>query len=306
MALANWMMLADTPQPEEISVSVDGHKMHCLTAGKGPSLVLLQGLLASADAWRPCLSHLAEESSVYAVDCLGIGKSERVSGIDVSLSAQADRMAKFLAGAGIVCADIVGTSHGGAVAMMLAARHPEKVRSLVLHAPANPFSRLSDSLVRFYRTPPGRWLAHRVPHLPLRLQKLALGRMYGKGIAVRHEALENYMSSLRVPGTVQHVLRILDCWFSDMRELGSALEKLSDVPVLLIWGAQDRAVSLESGRKLEAKLPHAELTVIPGMGHLPHDEAPLLFAETVNNFLRRIDRAEPHCGPRLVRSNVQS
>lgn len=306
MALANWMMLADDPQPQEISVSVEGHRMRCLKAGKGPALVLLQGLLASADAWRPCLPRLAENFSVYAVDCLGIGKSERVSGLDASLSAQADRMAKFLVGAGIGCADIVGTSHGGAVAMMLAARHPETVRSLVLHAPANPFSNLSDSIVRFYLTPVGRWFAYRVPHLPSRVQELALSHMYGNGIPVRHEALENYMSSLRVPGTVQHVLRILDNWFSDMRELGSVLEKLRDIPILLVWGTQDRAVSLESGRQLEKVLPHAEMVVLPGVGHLPHDEAPALFADTINAFLRKIDRNAKHCGPQLVRSNEKS
>lgn len=305
MALANWMMLTDDPQPEEISVSVEGHRMHCLTAGKGPSLVLLQGLLAPADAWSPCLPRLAEESAVYAVDSLCVGKSERVPGLDAGLSAQADRMAEFMSGAGIGCADIVGTSHGGAVAIMLAARHPERVRSLVLHAPANPFSTLSDSLVRFYRTPPGRWFAHRVPYLPLKMQELALTRMYGKNVPVRREALENYMGSLRIPGTVQHVLRILDCWFSDMRELGSVLEKLSDVPILLVWGTQDRAVSLESGRKLQKMLHRSEIVVLPGVGHLPHDEAPLLFADTINSFLRRIDRSEVHCGPRLVRPNPQ-
>jgi len=295
------MLLDGDPQLEEISVSVNGHQMRGLRSGEGPSLVLLHGLLGSADAWYPCFSRLGRESEVYAVDSLGIGRSERVSGLDASLSAQADRVAEFMEGAHIRRADIVGTSHGGSVAMMLAARHPERVRSLVLHAPANPFSLLGDPLVRFYRSPLGRWFAYQVPNLPEKLQELALGRMYGHNKQVRHEALQHYMGSLRVPGTVKHVMNMVDCWFEDMRQLGAVLEKLSDVPALLLWGTHDRAVSLDSGRQLERML-QAELVILPGMGHVPHDEAPMAFAEAVNSFLRKIDRNEAHAGPQLVRS----
>ena len=101
--------------------------------------------------------------------------------------------------------------------MMLAARHPDLVRSLVLHAPANPFSEVSDPLVHFYVSPLGRWFAHQVPNLPEKLQELALGRMYGNSKLMEHRVLSRYMSSLRVPGTVDHVLNILSRWFEDMR-----------------------------------------------------------------------------------------
>ncbi len=303
MALASWMLLADEPQPEEILVKVNGHGMHCLKIGKGPELVLLHGLLGSADAWSPCLSRLGQSSSVYAVDSLGIGRSDRVSGLNASLAAHADRLANFLTGAGIDCADVVGTSHGGAVAMMLAARHPERVRSLVLHAPANPFSLLGDPLVHFYRTPLGRWFANQVLNLPEKLQELALGRMYGNNKVVRHEALERYMSSLRVPGTVRHLMNIIDCWFEDMRQLGAVLDRLCEVPTLLVWGTHDRAVSLESGRQLEKMLHRSELVILPGVGHLPHDEAPMAFADAVSGFLSKIDRRETRPGPQLVRSD---
>jgi pimeloyl-ACP methyl ester carboxylesterase len=187
--------------------------------------------------------------------------------------------------------------------MMLAARQPERVRSLVLHAPANPFSLLSDPLVHFYRTPLGRWFANQVPNLPEKLQEMALGRMYGNNKLVRYEALERYMSSLRVPGTVQHVMNIIDCWFKDMRELGAVLDRVVDVPTLLLWGTHDRAVSLESGRQLEKILHRSELVILPGVGHLPHDEAPIAFADAVDAFLRKIDRSEAHRGLQLVRSD---
>jgi pimeloyl-ACP methyl ester carboxylesterase len=247
---------------------------------------------------------LGEESTVHAVDSFGIGRSERVPDLDASLGAQADRVATFMTCAGIGRADILGTSHGGAVAMMLAARHPESVRSLVLHAPANPFSTAADPLVHFYRSPLGHWFAQQVPSLPEKLQELALGRMYGNSKLVRRDVLDRYMTSLRVPGTVQHVLNILDGWFEDMRELEASLEALRDVPVHLLWGTRDRAVSMESGRLLEKRLNRAEMVIIPGVGHLPYEESPAVFAEAVNSFLRKMDRGETRSGPHLVRAAI--
>ena len=58
--------------------------MHCLKAGAGPELILLHGLLGTASTWELTIPRLAEESTIYAVDALGIGESERVPGIDAT------------------------------------------------------------------------------------------------------------------------------------------------------------------------------------------------------------------------------
>jgi pimeloyl-ACP methyl ester carboxylesterase len=302
MALASWMLLANGPQPEEQSFFIDGHRMHCLVAGRGPKTILVHGLLGSADAWAPCFSRMGEESELYAIDALGIGRSERVPGLDASLHAHVDRLVQWMELAEIERADFVGTSHGGAVVMMLAAKHPELVRSMVLHAPANPFSTIADPLVHFYRTSLGRWFAQQVPNLPEKLQEIALGRMYGDAKLMDRHGLDRYMSSLRVPGTVEHVLNILNCWFDDMRELEQALKSRQDIPTLFLWGTRDRAVSVASCRLLQEILPHAEMKMLPGVGHLPYEEAPALFSEAVNSFLRKQDRGRK--GLQLVQPGI--
>lgn len=300
MALANWM-LAGSPRLEERNVTVDGHRMHCLMTGSGPDLVLLHGLLGSAEAWMPVLGQLGRVSRIHAVDSLGIGGSERVPGLDAGLSAQADRVALFMQASGLRGVDVAGTSHGGAVAMMLAARYPELVRCLVLHAPANPFSNASDHLVAFYRSPLGRWFARQVPNLPIKLQELALGRMYGDAKLMERRVLDLYMNTLRIPGTVDHVMRIVNGWHEDMRVLSSVLDAIRDIPMLLLWGTRDRAVTLSSGRLLQEKFCHAEMALLQGVGHMPYEEAPGPFAEAVNRFLRGQKRAVRR-GLQLVRN----
>ncbi len=304
MSVARWI-LGRSPdfKVEENWIQVDGHAMHYLKAGEGPALLVLHGLLGAVACWVPSLEVLAGGSTVYAVDGLCIGKSDRVPHLAADLASTAERLVQFMDAVGLRRADFLATSHGGAVALMLAALHPERVRSLTLHAPANPFSDIADPLIQFYRTRLGRWFAQQVPTLPPRLQNLALARMYGDPTLIREGALENYVSSLGIPGSVEHVLRILHCWSADMKKLKQMLGRIPDIPTLLLWGTRDRAVSLDSGFILAKVLGDAELVILPGAGHLPYEEDPLMFTRPINRFLRQIDRslrttALP--GPKLV------
>jgi pimeloyl-ACP methyl ester carboxylesterase len=287
MGLARWLWdSCESFRTEEHWVRVDGHQVHFLQAGTGPELIVLHGLVGTAAAWGQTLPTLANESTVFAMDALGIGRSDRVSGLDPGLPAQAHRVAHFMQAENIPSADFLATSHGGAVALMLAACHPERVRTLVLHAPANPFSTLADPAVYFYQSRLGRWFAHRIPTLSPRVQSLALSQMYGDPRGLEG-TLETYLSSLRVPGTIEYLLNLLSHWFEDMRALESVLERVLGIPILLLWGDSDRVMSLESGQRLHGRLPQSELVVLPGVGHLPYEECPRIFAEAVNSFLSR-------------------
>jgi pimeloyl-ACP methyl ester carboxylesterase len=300
MALARWMTdFGELPAVESRWAQVEGHRMHYLKAGQGPELLLLHGLLGTAGTWEPALPYLTTDSTIYAPDALCIGKSERVAQIDPGVEAQADRLSIFMREAGIASADVLATSHGGAVAMMLAARHPGKVRSLVLHAPVNPFCNLSDPLIHFYQSGLGRWFAHRIPTLPESMQELALGRMYGNANQIREGSREKYFGSLCVPGTIDYLLSLLGNWSDDMRRLESVLESIRNFPSLLLWGDRDRTVGLASGYRLQHCLVRSSLVVLPGAGHLPFEECPEIFATAVNSFLGP-QRSQREPGPKLV------
>jgi 4,5:9,10-diseco-3-hydroxy-5,9,17-trioxoandrosta-1(10),2-diene-4-oate hydrolase len=272
---------------EEAFVLVDGVKVHYQRAGTGRPLLLLHGLVGSAKNWRQNITFLSRDSSVYAVDLFNMGESERIPGLDAGLEATADRLAACMDALGVAEADIAGHSHGGAVAMMFAARHPDRVRSLILFAPANPFCDLGHQLIRFYQTRFGIWLARQIPVLPRMLKATALSRMYGDPSRVSDGALEGYIEGLHIPGTMDHILQIVDRWFVDMGLLRSALTGLVTKPTLLIWGDRDRAVGLPSGRELQRTLPQSSLLVIPGAGHIPFEEVPDICNKAMRDWLLR-------------------
>lgn len=259
---------------EEAFVAVDGVRLHYQRAGEGRPLLLLHGLVGSAKNWRQNINFLSRHASVYAVDLLNMGESERVPGLDASLEATADRVAACMEALGLEQADVAGHSHGGAVAMMLAARHPNRVGRLILFAPANPYCDLGRQLIRFYQTPLGIWLARQIPWLPRQLKKTALSRMYGDPRRVSEDALDGYTAGLRVPGTIDHVLSIVRNWSTDMGQLREVLTDLAEKPTLLIWGDRDRTVGLRSAQELQRTLRRSCLVVLPGVGHIPFEEMP--------------------------------
>ncbi|HTD95633.1 MAG TPA: alpha/beta fold hydrolase [Edaphobacter sp.] len=277
-------------RPDEIDeafVLVDGVKVHYQRAGQGRPLLLLHGLVGSARNWRQNISFLSRDSSVFAIDLFNMGDSERVPGLDAGLEATADRLVACMDALGLAEADVAGHSHGGAVAMMLAARHPRRVRSLILFAPANPFCDLGRQLIRFYQTSFGIWLARQIPALPNRLKSTALSRMYGDPRRVADGTLEGYTDGLDIPGTIDHILQIVGRWSVDMGLLRNALSNLAAKPTLLIWGDRDRAVGLLSGQQLHRTLTQSSLLVIPGVGHIAFQEMPDVCNQAMHEWLTK-------------------
>jgi pimeloyl-ACP methyl ester carboxylesterase len=279
---------------EEAFVLVDGAKIHYQRAGVGRPLLLLHGLVGSAKNWRRNISFLSRDSSVYAVDLFNMGESDRVPGLNAGLEATADRLAAYMDALNLDEADIAAHSHGGAVAMMFAARHPDRVRRLILFAPANPFCDLGNQLIRFYQTRFGMWVARQIPFLPRMLKATALSRMYGDPSRVSFDALDGYTQGLHIPGTMDHVLQIVQRWFVDMGLLRSALTGLAPKPTLLIWGDRDRAVGLNSARELQRTLPQSSLIILPGVGHIAFEEMPEICNQAMRDWLIHPSPSEGH------------
>jgi len=272
---------------EELQVDVCGARMHVLHAGAGRPLLLLHGLAGSSANWLSNIGALAQGASVFAIDQINTGRSQRIAGLDASLQATADRVATAMTALGLDAADIAGASHGGAVALTLAARHQERVRSLILFAPANPFSHVGGFLVRLYTNPLGRLTARMGPYLPRQLQLWALARMYGDPARIAEGCLKRYTYGLRIPGTMRHLLAIVDGWFADMAGLEALLPSVADVPTLLVWGDRDSAVDPASAIPLQSILRRSELRVVPTGGHVVFEELPEESNRIMLDWLRR-------------------
>lgn len=272
---------------EERFATVAGRRMRYLTAGSGPPLVLLHGLLGYSFSWRFNFEALGKVATLYAPDALGCGFSDRDPELDCSIRGAAARALEFMDQLGVSEADLLGTSYGGAVAVAAAALDQEqggrRIRRLLLIDAVNPWSAHGRILVPF--------MARLGWALPWAIRTFSwsqsywLGRQYADKRRISAGTLAGYTAPLEVGGTIEHARGILNSWQTDLAAYEALLQRVRHLPTLLLWGSEDRAVFASSAEELRRRLERARLVLLPGVGHLPYEEAPEEFNRAVLDFL---------------------
>jgi pimeloyl-ACP methyl ester carboxylesterase len=259
------------------------------SSGSEP-LVLLHGLMMSHWIFRPVLAELARDREVIAIDLPGFGESDRPHPDKYRYDAPAfaATLVELFDALGLARADVLGHSLGASAALVLAARHPERVDRLVLVCPAvYPLPVYPEHQLMLSRLGPFLW-----NHV---MGKRELARSW-RG---RH---------VRDPAVISDEL--LDYVWTRLNRAGGreaayaaalALSKLSNssadpgrvrAPTLLIWPEEDRVVPLAHGKRLAKLIPGARLSVVPACGHDVFIERPDELMRVLAPFLSERAAAE--------------
>src|ERR671914_858209 len=125
------MLTQAEPEFEAWEVELHGHRVIYRTAGSGPPVVLIHGMVNSSRHWESVALRLADDYTVIAPDLIGHGDSATPRG-DYSLGAHAAAIRDLLAAIGVDRASVVGHSLGGGVAMQFFYQFPQRVERLAL------------------------------------------------------------------------------------------------------------------------------------------------------------------------------
>jgi pimeloyl-ACP methyl ester carboxylesterase len=270
----------------ELFVDCGDCRIRTLVAGSGPPLILVHGIMAYSFSWRYNIDAFAQTHTVYAVDGAGVGFSERKEGLDVGLRASAERLLRFMDALGISSADLVGTSHGGALSIVAAGLAPERFDHIVLVAPVNPWSKIGRKRIWLFSTDFGALCMRSLFLRTKPLHRILLRRLYADPSRIQAGTMEGYAAPHEVPGALQTMLVMVKTWHEDLREIEPALARLREKQVLLLWGDRDRAVDPRSARELKKRLPSARVEMMHGVGHLPYEEVPEEFNRIILEFLQ--------------------
>lgn len=290
--------LCDHYRMDVASASADldesGIRIHYLTAGTGPPLLLLHGLSSTAAVWIPALDALTDRFTVFVPDRPGRGLSTPVDYGDVDpRTFLVDTVSAFLDSVGIDRANVVGNSMGGFQALALAIDRPERVRRLgALGAPAG-LSRTLPPAPRLLAVPGLRRLLFR----RLQADSVSAARAASRGTSViddsalPDEYFEPRVLGDRLPGR-RDSLRSLVESFITLRGVSTAFDLRADleelpVPTTLVWGTEDPYWPPSVGRQAVAAMPNAELVVLDEHGHMPWLEPGEAATEAVINALDR-------------------
>jgi pimeloyl-ACP methyl ester carboxylesterase len=269
--------------PADRFVRVGDQLVHVEQAGSGEPVVLIHGFGASTYSWRKVMPALAASHRVVAVDLNGFGYTQRpTSRASYTREAQAKLVLGTLDALGIDRAHIVGHSYGGGLTLYLASRHPERFRTMVLVDSSAP-TYANDRRSRFAALRPLDVLFVRSVVLRPGMVRKGLLRSYYDDSLVTPELVQAYLDRLAVEGVGNAFYGL-----TAPAPVGEPveLEKIA-VPSLVIWGAHDLLISPETGRQAAARLPHAEFVLFDKSGHLPMEEEPEAFLNTVLPFLER-------------------
>ncbi len=282
--------MARIPGAEERSVTLDGVTWRYWHAGSGPPLLLIHGFMGYSFSWRFNVEPLSRQFSVYAMDLPGCGFSQRIDAPGRELAEDAEGVLRFMDCLGIESADIIGSSRGGGLAIVLAALLAKRnllhrIRRLILVSAINPWSSNGQLLTRVFATTLGGEIVLRLlPKLDIVLTRY-FKRLYGDPKRISPGSIEGYAAGLDSPESFEHLLRIVRSWHHDLAVVEQSLPAISDLPTLLLWGSRDKAVFPSSIHQLQSHLKNSALILMRGVGHLPYEEVPDEFNRIVCDFL---------------------
>jgi pimeloyl-ACP methyl ester carboxylesterase len=252
--------------------------------GDGEPLVLLHGLATTRLIWRRVLPLLEDGRRLLAVDVPGFGESPP-AGPGFELDSVAASIDDGLAAAGVGDYDLVGHSMGGALAVALAALRPERVRRLVLCAPAGlapapswatrAVAPLAEQAIRLRRAAAG--LAD-----PPWGRRLLLGWGVVDARVIAPADVRAMVGASRGASRIAPALERVAA--ADLREALALLP----APVGAVWGEGDRVVSPARADVLRAVRPEAPVELVRGAGHIAMMERPEAFAAALERVLARL------------------
>lgn len=263
--------------------------------GSGPAVLLLHGCPFASFVWRRLIPQLVPTHRCIAPDLLGLGDTETAAGADWSLWAQAATMLRLLDSLGIERAHVLGHDHGGALAQVLAANHPNRVDRLILtdaeaydnwpSAEERPFVRITQ-LPLVGDVVLWLWSRRSVLRATLVSAKAVHDARALSYEFVDLQARANLSDRRRRAKTKRFIAEQFDP--RNNRITLDVLEGLRrfDHPTLLIWAERDAHFGPEWGERLRGDIPGAtRLELLPATGHLLMEERPEEFAALVRDFL---------------------
>ena len=280
-------------EADSLFVDVDGLSVHYKVAGQGePTVVLLHGFAASVFSWRKVMGPLGEAGTVIAFDRPGFGLTARpmpgewAGESPYSPEAQADLTVALLDELGIDRAVLVGHSAGGTIALLTALRHPERVEALVLEdAAVYENTGTPEWMGPLLRTRPMGCIGPLLVRSLTLWGEAAIRTAWSDPDKITVELISGYKKPLQVENWDRALWEVVLA--SHPLGLEERLDEVS-VPALVITGERDRIVPTRNSERLSAELPAAELVVIPGCGHVPHEECPAEFLLAATEFFSRL------------------
>lgn len=249
--------------------------------GTGPEVVFCHGTPWSCELWRPYAEALAAYYTVYLWDMPGYGQSSKRTEHPVSLDVQGELFADLLAHWGVRSPHVAAHDYGGAVALRAHLLHQAAFASLAL-VDVVALAPWGSDFFRLVREHADVFSA-----VPPSIHE-GVVRAYIAGashVGLTSDAMEMLVSPWRgAEGQAAFYRQIAQADQRYTDEVESRYPEV-DIPVLVVWGQQDKWVPVDRAHRLGAIFPRAQTHLVEGAGHLIQLDQPTALATCLSRWL---------------------
>ncbi len=270
--------------PPSQFMAVAGLRLHLRDTGPpgpgaAPAVILLHGFGDSLLGWEPWAQALQTQFRVIRIDLPGAALTGADPTGDYSDERATQVLLALMDQLGLARASFIGHSMGGRIAWRFAADQPQRVDRLVLLAPDG----FASPGFEYGKAPdfgPGLGLMRYA--LPRVAVSMSLKPGYADPSRITDETVDRLWHLMRAPGVRGALLDRLQGWVPQ-----DPTERLARItaPTLLLWGEQDAMIPVANAQDFLRTMKNARLVTLPGVGHLPHQEAPAAALPAVRSFL---------------------
>ena len=276
-------------------ITTNGVRLHYVTQGSGPLMLLLHGFPEFWYSWRHQIPEFAKDYKVVAIDLRGYNDSDKpADSTAYSMPEFINDVQGVITGLGYERCVLVGHDWGGAIAWSFAYAHPEMVeRLIVLNIPhpakfaeglRTPQQLLRSGYIFFFQLP-------FLPELLIQLNDYQALEQAFKGMAKNKNAftaadIEAYKNAFAKPGALTAAIN----YYRNVLQLGSSLQSswsVLEVPTLMIWGEDDIPLGKELTYGTEQYVRDFQIKYIPNCSHCVQQEQPQLVNQYMREFLTR-------------------
>ena len=264
---------------EDKFVEVNGHAIHYTKHGKGKPLILVHGFAASTYTFRYLIPLLTDDYTIYALDVLGFGLSDKPPDGNYDMKSQGDVLIGFMDALKLPSATLVGHSMGGIIIACTDLATPSRVDKLVMVEPGF-YVETAPTFLQYMYFPLDRIMARQFYTKSMR-KRFFLGSFYDNS-KVTEEVIDAYMIPTRTPNA-------LDALAHMMRSVGpQTYEGISvniSSPTLIVWGERGTGVPSELAKRLNAEIQGSKLVSVSECGHYVQEEKPEELAKAIRAFV---------------------
>ena len=266
----------------------DGLEVHLRDEGprNAPAIILLHGSNADLFTWQPWVDRLKGQYRLVRFDQRGHGLTGAAPDGNYARAAFAGDIERVAGKLGLERFVLAGNSMGGGIALDYALSHPGRLAGLVLvDAAGAPQLKKARGNIGFTiaRTPVVGSLMSQFT--PRSLVERSLRQSVSNQAIVTPTTVDRYWELLRYPG---NRAATMERFSARPQPFAPADLSRLRVPTLIIWGAQDPLIPLSSGKWLASHIPGARIAILPGIGHIPMEEAPDASAALLDKWVAEI------------------